>query len=804
MTRLSPLAADRLRRRCDLSTLGFDTSTDLEDLPDGIGQQRAEEALRFGLRLAQPGYNVFVAGEPGTGRHATVWRVVRELAAAAPAPGDLCYVHNFEDGRRPRLLLLPAGVGTRLRTRMQHFVRMLGPALRAALESQSHRERADALREQNKRREEKSLQTLAESAAADGLGLMRTSDGLVIAPTRDGEPLSPAQYEALQEGERERLQQAVEHWTARLEELVQGFPAARQQMIEALDRAVQSAVEPAVHQLIATIREDFDGSAEVQAFLAAVENDVIASRAAWADEDAEAVVVDEDDSPDVRYLVNLLVDNSGCRGAPVIEEDNPGFGNLIGRIEHQSRMGQAVTHHGLIRGGALHRARGGFLLIDAGRLLRQPYAWDGLKRALRSRELRIEAPAEAQDWVGAQSLEPAPVPADLKVVLIGDREAHYLLQDMDPDYPDLFKIAADFEDEMPRDQGGEARFAGLVATLARHCGLRPFAAAAVAGLIEDAARRAEDSARLSLHTRPLADLMREADLLAADADSEQVRADHLEAALAARRRRSDRQERQLREAMLEGSLLVATDAMACGQVNGLVVVDGEGGGFGHPARITATVWAGDGDVIDVERETDLGGPVHSKGVLILSAFLAARYGRRRAPSLSASLVFEQSYHPVEGDSASLAELCALLSALAGAPICQSLALTGSVNQHGRVQAIGGVNQKIEGFFDLCAARGLDGGHGVIIPSANVRNLMLEPRVVDAVREGRFAVHAVDDVDQAMELLTGLPCGRGDPRGVAPRGSLEHLIVRALDALAVAHPPAGDDSRDGGGRGRRRH
>ena len=805
MTRLSPLAAERLRRRCEASGLGFGDSSELADLPQGIGQQRAEEALAFGLRLTQPGYNVFVLGEPGTGRHATVWRVVRALAARRTAPGDLCYVHNFDDGRRPRLLMLAAGVGVRLRGAMQRFVRMLGPAVRAALESQVHRERTDALREQNKRREERAVQTLAESAAADGLGLMRTSDGLVIAPAHDGEPMSPARYEALQEGERARLQQAVERWTARLEEVVQGFPAARQEMIEALDRAVQAAIEPAVRQLIAGIRVEFDGQAEVQAFLAAVEADVIASRAGWVDEALQEAVVGEDDDEgwEARYLVNLLVDNAECTGAPVVEEDNPGYGNLIGRIEHQLRMGQAVTHHGLVRAGALHRARGGFLLLDAARLLRQPYAWDGLKRALRSCELRIEPPAEAQDWSGAQSLEPAPVPADLKVVLIGDREAHQLLLEMDPDFEDLFKVAADFEDEMARDDGGERHFAGLVATLARHSGLRPFEAAAVAGLVEDAARRAEDSGRLSLHTRPLADLMREADLLAADAGSDRVGADHLAAAQAARRRRGDRLERHLRQAMLEGSLLVDTDSAVCGQVNGLVVVDGGAGSFGHPARITASVWAGDGDVVDVERETDLGGPLHSKGVLILSAFLAARYGRRHPLSLSASLVFEQSYHPVEGDSASLAELCALLSALAGVPIRQSLALTGSVNQHGVVQAIGGVNEKIEGFFDLCAARGLDGRQGVMVPTANIRHLMLEPRVVDAVRNDRFRVFAIDDVDQAMALLTGLPSGRDDPRGVVPRDSLEDRILRALDAMSAAHPPRGGEGRDGSGRGLQR-
>ncbi len=802
MTSVQPLAANLLRHGCDPAGLGFEDSSELEDLPHGLGQQRAEEALRLGLRLLQPGYNVFVLGEAGTGRHATVWRILRELAASAPRPPDLCYVHNFDDARKPLLLRLPAGVGNSLRVAMQRFVRALGPAIRAALQAQSHQERVTALREQNKQREEAAIRALAESAAADGLGLMRSADGLVIAPARDGEAMSPADYEALPAEQRERLQQAVSAWTEKLEELVQSFPAARRKMIEALDRAVRDAIKPVVTELTTAARRTFDAHPQVIAFIEAVERDVLATRGAWLDEEdeEEAGLDEEEETLNGRYLVNVLVDNGGREGAPVIEEDNPGFGNLIGRIEHQLRMGQVVTGHGLIRAGALHHAQGGYLVLDAVRLLRQPFAWEGLKRALRSAELRIEPPAEAQDWSGALTLEPQPVPSDVKVVLIGDRDAYYLLENADPDFPDLFKIAADFEDDLPREAASERLFARLVATLARQCGLRPFAADAVAGLIEQASRHAEDASRLSLHTRPLADLMREADLMAADAGSGRVAARHLTAALEGRRHRGDRFARRLREDMLEGTLLVATGGECSGQINGLVVTEGGGGSFGHPVRITATVRVGDGDVVDVERETDLGGPLHSKGVLILSAFLAARYGRRRALSLAASLVFEQSYHPVEGDSASLAELCALLSALADAPIRQALAVTGSVNQFGVVQAIGGVNEKIEGFFDLCQARGLDGSHGVIVPRANLRHLMLEPRVVQAVAGGRFAIHAVDGVDQAMEVLTGLPSGRDDPRGVAPRGSIDERVSRTLAAMADAYA-----ARDGGARrGRERH
>ncbi|MCB1957318.1 MAG: AAA family ATPase [Rhodocyclaceae bacterium] len=799
MNPATPLAPEQLWRRCDPETLGFADTRELEELPGGLGQQRAEEAMRFGLRLVQPGYNVFVLGEPGTGRHATVWRVLQALAADGPVPPDLCYVHNFGEPRHPKLLRLPAGVGGRLRGAMQAFVKALEQTLSAALAAEDHVDRVNRLREGNRQQEESALKALAEGARSAGLGLMRTTDGLVVAPQQDGEAMPAEVYQALPEAERTRLEGAVRQWSESLEERVQGFPAARRTMIEALDRAVCEALKPALSQLLAGPRRQFAEQPAVCAFLDAVERDVLETRGVWLDADEDSGVSEEEDEGlDSRYLVNLLVDNGDLHGAPLVEEDNPGFGNLIGRIEHTVRMGQMVTGAGLIRAGALHRAQGGYLVLDANRLLGQPYAWEGLKRALRSRELRLEPPAEAQDWSGTVTLEPEPVPSQLKVVLIGDREAYYLLENQDPDFQDLFKIAADFEDELFRDAAGEAGYSRLVATLGRQCGLRPFDAPAVAHLIERAARLAEDSHHLSLHTRSLADLMREADLVAADDRVAIVGLPQVRQALALRRARGDRYARKLREAMLDGTLVLPTAGEACGQVNALVVVDGAGESFGHAARVSAAAWAGEGDMVDIERETDLGGSIHSKGVMILSAFLASRYGRRRKLSLSASLTFEQSYHPVEGDSASLAELCALLSAIGQVPIRQCLAVTGAINQLGEVQAIGGVNEKIEGFFDLCEARGLAPGQGVVVPHANVRHLMLASRVLEAVREGRFQVHAVGHVDEAIALLTGLPSGRGDPRGVTAPGSVEDKIVRALAVMAEAH---GGGHGDGGGRDR---
>lgn len=799
-----PLSADQLRRRCDPQSLGFASTDEVADLPDGLGQERAEEALRFALRMSQPGYNVFVLGDPGTGRHATVRRIVGDVASRGAVPPDRCYLHNFEDPLRPRLLSLPAGVGAELRSAMHGFVRALGPAIDAALDSDTHSNRVEALQAAHKAREEGALQALGRECAGDGLALLRTPDGLVFAPTRDGETMSPEAYDALPADERQHIEAVVKSWAERLDDLVHDFPGWRRELFEALAVAERDALRPALTQLMGDLRRRFAAHDGVLAFLDAVQADVLDCGADWRSpaEDEEEVADEEDEIRFHRYQVNLVVDNAALKGAPVIEADNPGFGNLIGRIEHLVRMGQPVTGYNLIRAGALLRASGGYLVIDAERLFRQPYAWEGLKRALRSRELRFEPPAEAQGWSGALTLEPEAAPCDTKVVLVGDRETYYLLDAQDPDFPELFKIAADFEDDLPRSPDVERQFGRLVASLARQSGLPPFDAAAVAELVEQAARRAEDAQRLSLQTRLLADLMREAGFFATEAGAARVGRDHLRAALAARRRRQDRLPRRIREDMLEGVVLVATDGEAVGQINGLVVVEIGDDAYGHPTRITATASVGEGDLVDIERETDLGGPLHSKGVLILGSFLAARYARRQPLSLAASLVFEQSYVPVEGDSASLAELCALLSALADAPIRQSLAVTGSVNQFGAVQAIGGVNEKIEGFFDLCRARGLDGTHGVVIPVANVRHLMLDDEVIAAVAAGQFTIHAVESVDQAIEILTGVPSGRGDPRGLASRGSIDDRVARTLGAMASARHAHPEDERGEGLRPRR--
>jgi len=805
------LPASALRTYCDPACFTFDTTESLDDPSGGhagdLGQARAVEAIKFGLAMGHSGYHLFVLGEPGTGKHATAFRLLRERAASEAVPPDLCYLHNFDEALKPKLLTLPAGRGAALRGHMQTFIRELGPALGAALDSDAHSERVEALQTAHKAREDGALKELGEGCAAESISLLQTPEGFVFAPTREGEVMSPEAFEALPEDERNAIETRVTAWSEKLEDLLNDFPGWRKAVRESIERAETEVLDPAVSHLLREVREAHADLPEVLAFLDAVQKNVLDSaiKGTMLEEEDEDIAEPEETSRYQRYQVKLLVDHSASHGAPVVFENNPGYGNLIGRIEHVVQQGNQVTHFNLIRAGALHRANGGYLVLDAERLLTQPYAWEGLKRCLRAGEIRIEPPAEAQGWSGTLTLEPEAIPSALKVVLIGDRDIYYLLMDNDPEFADLFKVAADFDDDLPRTPANECEYARLMALLVRSAKLLPIDRSGVARLVEEGARLAEDAGRLSLNTRALSDLMREADHQARTRGLAATGRAEVEAALEARARRCNRYPTRVRESILEGTTLISTDGERAGQINGLVVVELAGERFGHPVRITATVRMGEGDVVDIERETELGGAIHSKGVLILSAFLAARYARHQPMSLSASLVFEQSYAPVEGDSASLAELCALLSALTQIPIQQRFAITGSVNQFGEVQVIGGVNEKIEGFYELCKARGLDGRHGVVIPAASVRHLMLREEVVRAADTGLFHIYAVKTVDEAMTVLTGVAAGEPDAKGVIPKGTLNHKVATVLAEMTAARHAHSDIEGSAGSRQhRRRH
>lgn len=780
------LESTRLYTPCTLDFLPFDHTGELPDLDESFGQARAVEALRFGLGIRRAGFNLFVLGEPGSGRHALVHRLVGEARRRNGAPADWCYVNNFASATAPHLLQLPAGRGARLRDEMQHFVGELGPAIAAAFESEEYRARVGALHEGFKDRQDSALRVLGNASLERGVALVRSESGFAFMPARDGgdETLSEEEFEKLPEARKKELESVIDEFQEPMVKLLGQFPRWRRELQDALKDASRDAMRGAVDHLLEEIRPAYADLPKVLEFLAAVEHDVVETgdtlRESQKSEPEMETLLFTGTISIQRYLVNLLVDNAGCDGQPVVCESHPTVQNLVGRVENMAHMGMLVSNFTLIRAGALHRANGGYLIVDAVKLLSQPYAWDGLKRALRSGEIRIESLGEMYGLASTLQLQPEPIPLNVKVILVGEPMIYYLLVDMDPEFADLFKVAADLEDEVPRTPESAALFARLLATLVRRDGLKPLARAAVARVIEHAARLARDAERLTTLTRPVADLLREADYLAGAAAV--IDCSHIEQALTAQIRRADRLREHYYDAIRRGTLLIATRGAQIGQINALAAVGLGDFIFAHPVRITAAVRIGDGEMIDIEREVEMGGPIHSKGVLILAGFFAARFGRGIPLSFTASVVFEQSYGEVEGDSASLAELCALLSAIGALPIHQNWAITGSVNQYGAVQPIGAVNEKIEGFFDVCVAEGLSGEQGVIIPVANVKELMLKREVVEAVAAGRFRVAAVDHADDAIELLTGLSIGEVDEKGIIAEGTINHLVASRLIEL----------------------
>ncbi|MDE0028027.1 MAG: ATP-binding protein [Deltaproteobacteria bacterium] len=767
-----PLTPDRLYTKCDPADLP--SSREAGAAPDGLGQERALEAIRFGVGIRRHGYNIFAHGAPGTGKYPLVRRYIEQAAAGMPAPPDWCYVHNFEETHKPRALKLPAGRACRLRADMEKLIRELRAAIPAAFESEEYQARAQALQAEFSQRQEAAFNELQEHAQARGVGLIRTPSGLALAPTSKGEVVSPEAFRQWPEETQAKMRADIAELEKELQEILKKAPQWERERRERMRGLNQEVVSHAVALFIEELGKDYDDLPEVMDYIEQVRGDL--------QENAEEFQAPGPPAPQPgglpgreerrepsfrRYQVNVIVDNGRRQGAPVVYEDLPTHGNVIGRIEQMARFGALTTDFSLIKPGALHAANGGFLLVDARKLFMQPIIWEEIKRALQSSEIRIQGLTEALGFANTVTLQPEPIPLDVKVVLLGDPMIYYLLSQSDPDFPELFKVAADFDDQVPRNHGNTARYARMIAGTASREGLRPLSREATARVIERAARLAADAERLTLRLRAIDDLLYEADYWAGREGRDEIGAGDVERAIDAQTRRADRVRERSQEQILRETLLIDTDGETVGQVNGLSVLQLGEFAFGKPSRITARVRLGRGEVLDIEREVEMGGPLHSKGVLILSGFLGARFARRQPLALSASLVFEQSYGGVDGDSASSTELYALLSALSGLPIRQSLAVTGSVNQHGQVQAIGGVNEKIEGFFDICSARGLNGRQGVLIPSANVKHLMLRRDVVEAAARGDFHVYPVETIDQGIELLTGVAAGVADDQGNFP-------------------------------------
>jgi lon-related putative ATP-dependent protease len=796
ISHVSRLAPEQLRRRVDPSSLVFGTTDELEPLGGLLAQRRAEAAIDFGTRIDKGGFNLFVIGRTGRLAREAVVATLKTAAGERNPASDWVYVNNFKEPHKPSAIALPVGRAPAFRDAMRNLVEDLRAALPAVFQSEEYQTRRSAIDSAFQREQEEAFSALQKRARERDVALVRTPLGFTLAPLRNGEVIQPEAFKALPEAEREEARRTIEELEKELERVIHQIPQWERRRREEVKQLNAKTARSAVESPLDELTVQFSDLPRIVAYLEEVRADLAENVSLFMlAGDAEGAGLatglgtGENNGaapggPFDRYRVNVLVSQEGNSGeAPIVEEAHPTLNNLTGRIEHIASHGFLATNFRLIKPGALHRANGGFLLLDARALLSEPFSWRALKLALRRGEIVIEDINRLIGLTSTISLEPAPIPLDVKVVLFGDRRIHFLLAALDPDLAEHFKVLADFDDSTERSEETERLLARGVAGILKREDLQAMDRDGVSLVLEQAARMAEHGGRLSLSIDQLRDLLAEADHYARTAGQAVISRADVQKALDGRIDRASRVRDRLREQILEEVALIDTSGAAVGQINGLSVFAVAGQPFGRPTRITCQVRPGAGKVIDIEREVELGGPLHSKGVLILSGFLAGRFALDAPMSLQASLVFEQSYSGVEGDSASSAELYALLSAIGELSLRQDLAVTGSVNQHGRVQAIGGVNEKIEGFFDICRARGLTGAQGVLIPAANVEHLMLREDVVSACRDGRFSIYPIVSIDEGIALLTGCPAGMRDAGEAYPSGSVYRWVEDRLRAFA---------------------
>ena len=788
------LTADQVRRRCDPAALA--------ELPPGealgggmLGQDRALGAIALGVSLRERGFNIFVAGPPGLGKMTAVRQVLDREAAGRPTPDDWCYVHNFVEPVHPRALQLPAGQGRVLRDGVRNLIAAARREIPRAFESEEYLAGVETIMNEMNRRREQGLADLCARAKAQEFLLRVTPMGIALVPVIQTQPLSEEAYTQLPPEVRASLDLSRAKLEVDVRAFMKEMRAVERDTRERLEAQDREVALHAVGGLVEDLADDYIDRPQVSAYLADVREGILADIGLFRSNHGHAHGSPPQTSNGEpvqlmqerafrRYEVNVVVDNGDRAGAPVVVESNPTYPNLIGRIEREAIFGALLTDLTLIRPGALHRANGGFLVLRIEDVLRAPLAWGALERSVRESAVVIEDAGEAFGLSSARGLQPDPIPLDVKVVLVGDPSTFYLLQSLDPDFRQLFKVRADFDSITTRTPEAEAAVAATASNYFQPDGPQP-TPSALALLVEETSRMADDQQKLAVHFGRLIEVIREAEHWAAVAGSSEVRVDDVRRAVEQRIYRSALVQERLREMIQRGILLIRPKGSAVGQVHGLAVLALGDLQFGHPTRITATVGLGREGVIDIERQAELGGHLHTKGVLILSGYLADTYAQDKPLALTARLVFEQTYDGVEGDSASLAELLALLSRLADVPLDQGIAVTGSVNQRGEVQAVGGVNQKIEGFFDACRALGMSGKQGVILPASNVENLMLREDVVAAIVDGTFHVYAVRTADEALEILTEQSAGTRSPSGEFPLGTVHRRVDDRLRSFADA-------------------
>ncbi len=806
------LSLSELYKKCDLSDMNFSTTEELPELEEIIGQQRALSAIDFGMGMNHKGYNLFVLGSEGIGKTALIKKLLKKHYVNRKKTFDWCYVNNFEYPQHPRFLRLPAGTAKQLSETMEKLVKLISTLITVSFQSDEYAAQIQAIETEINERGDKALNELIDNAKEDQVAVIRTPSGYTLSAIVDGEVSNLDSFKQLPEDVQKDYNERIDKYQLKLQESLAKVPVWEQEGKEQLDELDKDIVTQLVDSAMEQLFKEYNGFEPVINYLSDVKEDIINHLDEFYEEDVHSRENGKKrkhiskTASFHRYLVNVLVDNSDSDDMPIIFEDNPTYSNLIGRIEHlayynpregeQSKtdnalgLGNLLTAFTLIKPGSLHRANDGYLLLDAEKILVNPYAWDGLKRALKSSLITIEPLDELHSFSRNLTLEPDAIPLRIKIVLIGDRHIYHLLKDNDPEFNKLFKVNVDFSEEMARSETMTHKYARLIANLQRQEKVSPIERAAVERIVEQSSRLVDHGEKISLHMGDLRDLVLEAEFYyrkrqeeKQDAAINTINLDDVNAAIEARIYRMDQYRDSLYEEIIKGTVLIDTDNTKVGQVNALSVLQIGEFAFGQPSRITATVRVGDGHIVDIEREVDLGGDIHSKGVMILSSYLGQHYARTRLLSLDANLTFEQSYGQVDGDSASVAELCALLSAVSEIPVKQSLALTGSVNQLGEVQAIGGVNEKIEGFFDICNLRGLTGKQGVIIPRSNVVNLMLKETILQAVEDKLFTIYSIEHVDDALSLLMGMEAGAMDDDGKHPENTINHRIQVNLECYS---------------------
>ena len=783
----SELPATSLRWTCDPKLIGAKSTEEIKPLEVLVGQPRAYQALWFGFNVKEPGFNIFAAGPQATGKTTTTTDFLEEIAKKLPTPQDWCYVHNFDDEYQPKTLRCPPGLGKQLKQDMRELIQAARIAISQLFEGDEYATKRDEMsRKMNKGRQDV-ITRMGQVAESEGFAMQLTALGISLVPIVKGRPLSEEDFLSLPKDTQQQFTEKRETVKEKLQPLLRELRDLELKARDEMAKFDRDVTLYAIERLMSNLLEKYKQHNEITNFLHEIQTHIVedldrfrgrrgekkeSDQEAWVEELAFRV-----------YDVNVIADNSGVQGAPIIVEHNPTYDNVLGRIEKESQLGTLTTDFTLIRGGSLHQANGGFLIIRAEQLLRDLNVYEGLKRALKAAEIVIEDLPQRAGYASVRSLAPQPIPLDVKVVLIGDSSTYQLLFAYDPEFRELFKVKADFDSTMAKAESNLKNYAGFFTTLVVNENLKHLDASALARLLEHSSRIAEDQNKLSTQFGLVADVVREAHFYASQENAKYITAFHVEKAIEAKVYRSNLIQDKIREYIQRNVIFISTDGVAIGQINGLSVLSVGDFSFGAPSRITIAVGLGKEGLIDVQREVHMSGPIHGKGVMIIAGYLASKFAYDKPLTLSARIVFEQNYEGVEGDSASSTELYALLSALSGAPIKQSFAVTGSVNQNGDVQPIGGANEKIEGYYEICKARGLNGQHGVIIPESNVQNLMLKQEVVDAVKAGKFHIYPVKTIEEGVELLTGIPAGKRLPNGGYEENSIYGRVDKRLRDMA---------------------